>query len=130
MICNHPKALSDPDNIDATNNELIDASFAEVNNNFGEWWWDCCTNNEFNRLEASNKMALLFSILGECEASNEKALLFSHSLATLDTIEHFLEEKYKFRNQYYFRMDGNTKNEKRNDDIKSFRKNNTSRYLK
>lgn len=130
LICNHPKALSKEENIDGTHNELIDTNSASTRNNFGEWWRDCCTSDELNEMTASNKMKLLFSILEECELSNEKVLVFSYSLATLDTIEYFLEERNKLRNRYYYRLDGETKVEKRNDDIRSFSMNNTSRYLK
>lgn len=122
--------MSREDNIDVANNELI-RSEQQINNNLGEWWRNCCTSDELNCSEASNKMELLFSILEECELNNEKALVFSHSLATLDVIEHFLEKKDKLRNRYYFRMDGNTKSEKRKDDLRSFlRENSTSRYFK
>lgn len=122
--------MNKEDNIDVANNELIRPE-QQINNNFGEWWQNCCTNDELNRSEASNKMELLFSILKECESSNEKVLVFSHSLATLDIIEHFLEKKEMLRNRYYFRMDGNTKSEKRKDDLSSFlRKNSPSRYFK
>lgn len=129
MICNHPKALNKEDKIDDANIELIRPE-NEINDNFGEWWQNCCTSDEINRLEASNKMVLLFSILKECELTDEKVLVFSHSLATLDTIEHFLEENDKLRNQYYFRMDGKTKHEKRKDDMQSFLRKKKSRYLR
>lgn len=131
MICNHPKALSREENIDGTRNELIDPNSASTgNDNLGDWWRDCCTNDEINEMEASNKMKLLFSILEECESSDEKALVFSYSLATLDIIEYFLEERNKLRNRDYYRLDGNTKLEKRNDDIKGFEMNRKSKYLK
>lgn len=121
--------MNKEDDIDGANIELIRPE-NPINNDFGEWWQNCCTIDEINRLEASNKMRLLFSILKECELSDEKVLVFSHSLATLDIIEHFLEENDKLRNRYYFRMDGNTKPEKRKDDIESFLRKKRSRYSK
>lgn len=121
--------MNKEDDIDGANIELIRPE-NPINNDFGEWWQNCCTIDEINRLEASNKMRLLFSILKECELSDEKVLVFSHSLATLDIIEHFLEENDKLRNRYYFRMDGNTKPEKRKDDIERFLRKKRSRYLK
>lgn len=131
LICNHPKALDKEENISSgTQLELIDTNSATTGNTFGEWWQRCCTNDELNDMTASNKMKLLFSILEECDESNEKVLVFSYSLATLDTIEHFLEGSNRLRNRYYYRLDGKTNLEKRNDDIKSFRRNNSSRYLK
>lgn len=131
LICNHPNALNKSDNIDDSNIELIGLNSGPVNNNFGEWWKECLTDDELNhlnRMEASNKMRLLFSILEECESCNEKVLVFSHSLATLDIIENFLEDNGKWRNRYYFRMDGNTNSAKRQDDIERFLSDDTSRY--
>lgn len=129
MICNHPKALSKKNKYDKAKNELIDPK-NQLNNNVGKWWHNYCTSDELNNIENSNKMKLVFSILEECELSNEKLLLFSHSLATLDTIEYFLEEKLKLRDRYYFRLDGDTLEGKRIDDIKKFLEIDTYRYLK
>lgn len=132
LICNHPKALEERDVIDFAENELIPSDDSgPVPDDFGSWWQNCCTSVELKQLktmEASNKMKLLFSILRESELCGDKVLVFSHSLATLNIIEHFLEQNDMLRNRYYFRMDGNTKSEKRNDDINNFNTNETSKY--
>lgn len=70
--------------------------------------------DEFDKIESSGKLALLFSILED--APNDKILVFSQSLESLNMIEHFLglidrscttNVEWK-ADRDYFRLDGKT----------------------
>lgn len=96
-------------------------------------------------LEHSGKLVLLFSLLEKCKENKEKVLVFSQSLLTLDMIEYFLKvidqnTKNQKKNAKlagftgpwtigsdYFRLDGNTPHEKRNEDCNSFNLDNNPR---
>ncbi|XP_058060545.1 transcriptional regulator ATRX homolog [Anopheles bellator] len=100
-----------------------------------EWWMPLCPESELDNLEHSGKLLLLMEILKECETIGDKLLLFSQSLYALDVIEHFLslldentqkkeEERNETLSKYpgswapgldYFRLDGSTSIDNRND---------------
>lgn len=108
-----------------------------------------CPEEELDNLEHSGKLMLLFSILAECEAIGDKLLVFSQSLFSLDVIEHFLgmiDENTRNPNPDaelagltgnwtpgldYFRLDGSTNIENRNNACNNFnRESNTkARYV-
>lgn len=91
-----------------------------------DWWKPLCSEEDFDNIECSGKLKLLFSILEECIACGDKLLVFSQSLRTLNVIEKFLAlitENTKnsnpnaqlggFEGQWekgvnYFRLDGST----------------------
>lgn len=103
-----------------------------------EWWMSMCADEELSNLEHSGKLQVFFSILKECEAIGDKLLVFSQSLYSLDVIEQFLSliddntqnpdpnaKLGGFTGSYssgldYFRLDGNTPIEARNNDCKRF----------
>jgi transcriptional regulator ATRX len=100
-----------------------------------EWWMQICPEEELNNLEHSSKLMLLMSILEQCEAIGDKLLVFSQSIYSLDVIEHFLNyideqtqnnaENVKFAASWslgldYFRLDGSTPVEQRNNACKIF----------
>ncbi|XP_052864770.1 transcriptional regulator ATRX homolog [Anopheles cruzii] len=100
-----------------------------------EWWMQLCPESELDNLEHSGKLMLLMEILKECETIGDKLLVFSQSLYALDVIEHFLwlldentqkkeEERNETLSKYpgswalgldYFRLDGSTSMDNRND---------------
>lgn len=114
-----------------------------------EWWMPLCPEEELDNLEHSGKLMLLFSILAECEAIGDKLLVFSQSLYSLDVIEHFLgmidentrnpDPDAKLADLTgswtpgldYFRLDGSTNIENRNNACNHFnRESNTrARYV-
>lgn len=91
-----------------------------------DWWTLICPEEEYDNIECSSKLMLLFSILAESSASGDKLLVFSQSLHTLNLIEKFLgmiTENTKIPNPTaqlggfsgkwekgsdYFRLDGST----------------------
>uniref|UniRef100_A0A182K192 Transcriptional regulator ATRX n=1 Tax=Anopheles christyi TaxID=43041 RepID=A0A182K192_9DIPT len=105
-----------------------------------EWWMQMCPESELDNLEHSGKLVVLMEILKECEAIGDKLLVFSQSLYSLDVIEHFLsllddnmqkdeEERDEKLSKYagswsmgldYFRLDGSTSIDNRNDACKVF----------
>ncbi|XP_035795970.1 transcriptional regulator ATRX homolog [Anopheles albimanus] len=105
-----------------------------------EWWMQMCPESELDNLEHSGKLVLLMEILKECEAIGDKLLVFSQSLYSLDVIEHFLsllddnaqkdeDERDEVLSKYpsswslgldYFRLDGSTSIENRNNACKVF----------
>lgn len=103
-----------------------------------EWWMSMCPDEELSNLEHSGKLQVFFSILKECEAIGDKVLVFSQSLYSLDVIEQFLSLiDDNTQNPHpdaklcditgswalgldYFRLDGSTPIEARNNDCKSF----------
>lgn len=77
-----------------------------------DWWKAICPAEEFDNIECSAKLMLLFSIIAECSDRGEKLLVFSQSLFTLNVIEHFLSvndsaAQWK-KGLNYFRLDGST----------------------
>jgi transcriptional regulator ATRX len=99
-----------------------------------EWWMQICPEEELNNIEHSSKLLVLMSILEKCEAIGDKLLVFSQSLYSLDVIEHFLNyiddqtqhgENSTFSASWtlgldYFRLDGSTPVEQRNQACKLF----------
>uniref|UniRef100_A0A182HSW7 Transcriptional regulator ATRX n=1 Tax=Anopheles arabiensis TaxID=7173 RepID=A0A182HSW7_ANOAR len=105
-----------------------------------EWWMQMCPETELDNLEHSGKLVVLMEILKECEAIGDKLLVFSQSLYSLDVIEHFLslldenlqkdederdEQLSKYPGSWslgldYFRLDGSTSIDNRNDACKVF----------
>uniref|UniRef100_A0A182P991 Transcriptional regulator ATRX n=1 Tax=Anopheles epiroticus TaxID=199890 RepID=A0A182P991_9DIPT len=105
-----------------------------------EWWMQMCPETELDNLEHSGKLVILMEILKECEAIGDKLLVFSQSLYSLDVIEHFLslldenmqkneDERDPLLSKYpaswslgldYFRLDGSTSIDNRNDACKVF----------
>lgn len=113
-----------------------------------EWWTSMVDETDLNNVEVSGKLMFLFSLLEECEAIGDKLLVFSQSLYSLDAIEHFLSlvdtktqenlddsientaENTKkgpprFKGSWshgldYFRLDGSTSIENRNNSCKHF----------
>lgn len=97
-----------------------------------------CPDEELSNLEHSGKLQVFFSILRECEAIGDKVLVFSQSLYSLDVIEQFLSLiDDNTQNPHpdaklcdcsgswsagidYFRLDGSTPIEARNNDCKNF----------
>ncbi|XP_052903383.1 transcriptional regulator ATRX homolog isoform X2 [Anopheles moucheti] len=122
--------------VDALYNDLV----LEKAENPTEWWMQMCPETELDKLEHSGKLVVLMEILKECEAIGDKLLVFSQSLYSLDVIEHFLslldenmqkseEDKDEKLSQYaaswslgldYFRLDGSTPIDNRNDACKIF----------
>lgn len=102
------------------------------------WWTTYCTDDDFENIDHSGKLMLLFSILDECSICGDKLLVFSQSLSTLDLIEKFLAmitENTKnpnplaqlsgFKGEWkkgiqYYRLDGSTSADKREMDCKNF----------
>ncbi|XP_053669923.1 transcriptional regulator ATRX homolog [Anopheles nili] len=105
-----------------------------------EWWMQMCPETELDNLDHSGKLIVLMEILKECEAIGDKLLVFSQSLYSLDVIEHFLtlldenmqkdeEDRNEQLSKYpgswslgldYFRLDGSTSIDNRNDACKIF----------
>lgn len=97
-----------------------------------------CPDDELSNLEHSGKLQVFFSILRECEAIGDKVLVFSQSLYSLDVIEQFLSliddntqnphpdaKLCGYTGSWssgldYFRLDGSTPIEVRNNDCKNF----------
>ncbi|XP_053668559.1 transcriptional regulator ATRX homolog [Anopheles marshallii] len=120
----------------ALDNDLV----LEKPENPTEWWMQMCPETELDKLEHSGKLVVLMEILKECEAIGDKLLVFSQSLYSLDVIEHFLslldenmqkseEDRDEKLSQYpaswslgldYFRLDGSTSIDNRNDACKVF----------
>uniref|UniRef100_A0A2M4A3R9 Putative transcription regulator xnp/atrx dead-box superfamily protein n=1 Tax=Anopheles triannulatus TaxID=58253 RepID=A0A2M4A3R9_9DIPT len=112
-----------------------------------EWWMQMCPESELDNLEHSGKLVLLMEILKECETIGDKLLVFSQSLYSLDVIEHFLsllddnaqkdeEDRDAILSKYpcswslgldYFRLDGSTSIDNRNDACKVFNDENNTR---
>ncbi|XP_049285576.1 transcriptional regulator ATRX homolog [Anopheles funestus] len=121
-------------------NELLEETAAEKPDNPTEWWMQMCPESELDNLEHSGKLVILMEILKECEAIGDKLLVFSQSLYSLDIIEHFLalldenmqkneEDRDEKLSKYsaswslgldYFRLDGSTSIDHRNDACKVF----------
>lgn len=141
-ICNHPKTIGDL--IDRRKSKQksdteIGQKFVEKNNNT-EWWKPICSGD---KLEMSNKMLILSTILSECEARDEKLIVFSGCLSTLNVIEHFLARisektrsacpsstEYKgrwVRDIDYSRLDGSQNAERRKIDVTRFNKETNTR---
>lgn len=132
-ICNHPKAIAD--SIDRRkskqkNDTEIVEKFAEKQT---EWWKPIYS---VDKLEMSNKMLILSTILSECEARDEKLIVFSGCLSTLNVIEDYLAQitqntrsanpsfnEYKgiwMRDVDYSRLDGSQSAEQRKRDVTRF----------
>lgn len=112
--------------------------FPTVINENSNWWTTYCSERDFENLECSGKLILLFSILAECSNCGDKLLVFSQSLSNLNLIEKFLSmitENTKnlnpsaqlggFKGEWkkdtdYFRLDGNTDIRKRKLDCEKF----------
>lgn len=95
------------------------------------WWKPLCHDGDFEDVECSSKLMLLFSILNECNISGDKLLVFSQSLFALNVIEKFLGMIHENtqnpnsnaklgafhghwkKNLDYFRLDGSTPMEDR-----------------
>uniref|UniRef100_A0A182N536 Transcriptional regulator ATRX n=1 Tax=Anopheles dirus TaxID=7168 RepID=A0A182N536_9DIPT len=125
---NNPNAIVDDDVV------------MEKPENPTEWWMQMCPETELDNLEHSGKLVVLMEILKECEAIGDKLLVFSQSLYSLDVIEHFLsllddnlqkdeedrdEQLSKYLGSWslgldYFRLDGSTSIDNRNDACKVF----------
>ncbi|XP_050068109.1 transcriptional regulator ATRX homolog [Anopheles maculipalpis] len=121
-------------------NVLLDDVLFEKPENPTEWWMQMCPETELDNLEHSGKLIVLMEILKECEAIGDKLLVFSQSLYSLDVIEHFLalldenmqkdeEDRDEQLSKYpaswslgldYFRLDGSTSIDNRNDACKVF----------
>lgn len=107
---------------------------AEETRKPAKWWEAFCPGDDLSKMEHSNKLMLLHSILDECEEYGDKLLFFSQSLFTLDVIEHFLKaidenarnsnsenERGKWtRNVDFFRIDGSKKAKARADCCEAF----------
>ncbi|XP_035897870.1 transcriptional regulator ATRX homolog isoform X2 [Anopheles stephensi] len=126
---------------------LEDDVVIEKPENPTEWWMQMCPETELDKLEHSGKLIVLMEILKECEAIGDKLLVFSQSLYSLDVIEHFLalldenmqkseEERDEQLSKYpaswsmgldYFRLDGSTSIDNRNDACKVFNDENNTR---
>lgn len=103
-----------------------------------DWWKVLCPEKEYDNIECSGKLMLLFSILADCCACGDKLLVFSQSLLTLDVIEKFLAMVTEntiapntntqlggFSGRWvkgidYFRLDGSTNIEARTRHCKMF----------
>lgn len=105
-----------------------------------EWWSDIVSDEELQDIRSSSKLFLFFTILKHCEEIGDKLLVFSQSLYTLDLIEHFLdlvdenahkkeEERNPLLSEFnsnwdkgldYFRLDGSTSSDCRNNWCKVF----------
>ncbi|KAK7873345.1 hypothetical protein R5R35_011387 [Gryllus longicercus] len=93
----------------------------------GEWWWQFISDDsQLDDIQQSGKIAMLFTILEECEKIGDKVLVFSQSLLSLDLIEFFLRKKdeesqnndVKEKTSWclgsdYFRLDGSSNAENR-----------------
>ncbi|GLG97194.1 Transcriptional regulator ATRX homolog [Gryllus bimaculatus] len=93
----------------------------------GEWWWQFISDDsQLDDIQQSGKIAMLFTILEECEKIGDKVLVFSQSLLSLDLIEFFLRKKdeesqnndAKEKTSWclgsdYFRLDGSSNAENR-----------------
>ncbi|KAG5673897.1 hypothetical protein PVAND_003900 [Polypedilum vanderplanki] len=114
---------------------IEDENIQTKHENPTEWWMQICPEEELNNIEHSSKLMVLMSILQKCEAIGDKLLVFSQSLYSLDVIEHFLNyideqtqtnaENTKFAASWsigldYFRLDGSTPVEQRNQACKLF----------
>lgn len=112
LICSHPQTVKLwAKNANLTIKKDWLSSFDTASEN-----WD--------NMQHSAKVLLLFSTLAECEKQKEKVLVFSQSLHTLDMIEGYMkiisDNKHKNssklagfhgtwkENEDYFRLDGNT----------------------
>ncbi|XP_050096003.1 transcriptional regulator ATRX homolog isoform X2 [Anopheles aquasalis] len=120
--------------------EIQDSPELSKPENPTEWWMQLCPESELDNLEHSGKLVLLMEILKECEAIGDKLLVFSQSLYSLDVIEHFLsllddnaqkeeDERNEILSKYpgswslgldYFRLDGSTSIDNRNQACKVF----------
>jgi RAD54-like protein 2 len=74
-----------------------------------DWAMPIFQNYEPGVLENGVKFEILFEIIKESVACNDKLLVFSQSLLSLDLIETFLSQKFKWlKNEQYYRLDGST----------------------
>ncbi|CAB3359270.1 Hypothetical predicted protein [Cloeon dipterum] len=111
--------------------EMIDVPFMNT------WWKGIISDEELELLSSGSKMVLLFSILKECQDIGDKILVFSQSLYALNLIEHFLSKLSSASEEErdrdfcglqgdwdcginYFRIDGSTNIDHRNNSIKRF----------
>lgn len=148
-VCNHPEVLVDFEDrrtrflpsvktvitSGKENSDEPNDNEAEENDDQREWWKPIYGGGK--EAELSGKMAILLSILDECEARGEKLIVFSGCLSTLNTIEHFLAKHSKVkrssrqsssakvdgmwtRDVDYLRLDGSVNVEKRKRDIAAF----------
>jgi len=74
-----------------------------------DWALPIFQNYQPGVLENGVKFEILFEIIKETVTFKDKLLVFSQSLLSLDLIETFLAQKYKWsKNQQYYRLDGST----------------------
>lgn len=90
------------------------------------WWTSLVSDDDEFDTHLSGKLVLLENILKSCAQVGDKLLLFSQSLLSLDLIEKFLEKitldkKDRWRKgEDYFRMDGQTDIQKRQQHVDRF----------
>lgn len=96
-----------------------------------DWYLSMCDEKDFENIESSTKMILLFAILDECEKYGEKILIFSQSIDALDVIEKLLSMREAKLGVDYFRLDGFTETSLRKQYIDSFNElqNPKARYI-
>lgn len=56
-----------------------------------DWWRQHLTKEDLETILPSNKLKILFEILGQCRRNNEKCLIFSAFVAVLDVVEFFMK---------------------------------------
>lgn len=74
--------------------DLITAHNRLLRHRAMQWWGDLVSSphSEFDSVDVSGKMRVLFDIFRVSELKGEKLAVFSRSKATLDVIEHFMEK--------------------------------------
>ncbi|KAB0803202.1 hypothetical protein PPYR_00172 [Photinus pyralis] len=86
---NKPKIVKKPKKR-TTRNSAASTGIGVESTNQPQWWNKYCKPDDFEQIDLSAKLYLLFKIIEECQAMGEKLLVFSQSLLSLDVIEYFL----------------------------------------
>ncbi|XP_015596106.1 transcriptional regulator ATRX isoform X1 [Cephus cinctus] len=117
----------------------------DANADSSDWWCQFVKPEHFDDMRVSTKLSLLFGILKESEQIGDKVLVFSQSLFSLTLIEHFLrmiDDETQLGNNLdrleghtgnwslgsdYFRLDGQTSPENRNNWCRRFNQSSNTR---
>lgn len=127
---------------DIENDQAPEDLYDSFDGNFGvksKWWKDLIKEDDLESILSSNKFMLLFEILRQCQERNEKVLVFSAFVAVLNVVEEFMRKIHNHRNnpnslKYgysrfernwvegldYYRLDGSTKRDARQQMIERF----------
>ncbi|XP_022911917.2 transcriptional regulator ATRX homolog isoform X1 [Onthophagus taurus] len=128
-IWSHPKLLKEREairnkeiNRGTDDDVIITNNVHRVPNN----WYHSAYPDDIDLLDYGPKLAIVMSIIEECESIGDKIVIFASSLLNLNCVEHFLKTKGTTRckswvpNVDYVRMDGSVPLEVRNESCNRF----------